>query len=53
MIKQSTAAAAGRRLTFALPAGSDVHFLYLGENGTWFDDPDADRIGADGGYVSL
>ncbi|WP_341358518.1 isoamylase early set domain-containing protein [Georgenia sp. M64] len=92
MIKQSTAPAAGRKLTFALPAdhpagvvsvvgtfndwtpgahvlkrrsngtmsvavtvpaGTDVHFRYLGENGTWFDDPDADRIAADGGYVTL
>jgi hypothetical protein len=34
-----------------LPAGGSVHFRYLGENGLWFDDPDADAITETGGVV--
>jgi hypothetical protein len=30
-----------------------VHFRYLGENGLWFDDPDADTITDTGGVVQL
>jgi hypothetical protein len=28
-----------------------VHFRYFGENGLWFDDPDADTITDTGGVV--
>ncbi len=34
-----------------VPADADVHFRYLGSNGEWFDDPDADEITGDGGTV--
>jgi hypothetical protein len=30
-----------------------VHFRCLGENGLWFDDPDADAITDTGGVVQL
>ena len=34
-----------------VPAGETVRFRYLGENGRWFDDVDADEITADGSVV--
>ncbi|WP_456788752.1 isoamylase early set domain-containing protein [Cellulomonas sp. P5_C5] len=34
-----------------VPAGETVRFRYLGENGRWFDDVDADEITADGCVV--
>jgi hypothetical protein len=30
-----------------------VHFRYLGENGLWFDDPDAEAITDTGGAVQI
>ena len=36
-----------------VPSGTPVCFRYLGENGIWFDDPDAERITRDGGHLSL
>jgi len=42
-----------RSASVTLPAGSTVKFRYLGENGRWFDDPDADAITEDGGTVRL
>jgi 1,4-alpha-glucan branching enzyme len=41
-----------RSVSVTLPAGSKVRFRYLGENGHWFDDPDADREG-DAGMISI
>ena len=34
-----------------VPAGETVRFRYLGEQGRWFDDADADEITADGSVV--
>jgi predicted extracellular nuclease len=34
-----------RSAAVTLSAGSRVRFRYLGENGRWFDDPDADHDG--------
>jgi 1,4-alpha-glucan branching enzyme len=42
-----------RSVSVTLPAGSSVHFRYLGENGLWFDDPDAAVITDTGGVVQL
>ncbi|WP_448072731.1 isoamylase early set domain-containing protein [Georgenia yuyongxinii] len=39
--------------TITVPAGSDVRFRYLGENGVWFDDPDADALSHEGGLVRV
>jgi 1,4-alpha-glucan branching enzyme len=35
-----------------VPYGDEIHFRYLGENGQWFDDPDADVSGDDGGRIT-
>jgi 1,4-alpha-glucan branching enzyme len=42
-----------RSVSVALPAGSSVYFRYLGEQGFWFDDPEADAITEVGGLVRL
>lgn len=34
-----------------VPVGTTVKFRYLGENGRWFDDADADEITVDGSVV--
>ena len=34
-----------------VPAGATLRFRYLGENGHWFDDPDADYIDHEGSVV--
>ena len=34
-----------------VPVGQTVRFRYLGEQGRWFDDADADEITADGSVV--
>jgi len=34
-----------------VPAGQTVRFRYLGEQGRWFDEVDADEITADGSVV--
>jgi hypothetical protein len=35
----------------AVVDGAEVHFRYLGSDGVWFDDPDADEVTADGSVV--
>ena len=42
-----------RSVSVTVPTGSSVHFRYLGENGLWFDDPDAAVITDTGGVVQL
>lgn len=42
-----------RSVSVALPAGTSVHFRYLGEDGRWFDDPGADAITDVGSLVQL
>jgi hypothetical protein len=37
-----------RSASVTVPAGATVRFRYLGENGHWFDDPDADAVDSDG-----
>lgn len=32
-----------RSVSVSVPTGSTVRFRYLGENGHWFDDPDAEH----------
>ncbi|WP_421740862.1 isoamylase early set domain-containing protein [Cellulomonas sp.] len=34
-----------------VPVGSTIRFRYLGEQGLWFDDADADEITAEGSVV--
>ncbi len=34
-----------------VPVGTTVRFRYLGENGRWFDDDDADEITVEGSVV--
>lgn len=34
-------------------AGEEIRFRYLGSGDRWFDDPDAERIEADGGVVHV
>jgi 1,4-alpha-glucan branching enzyme len=41
-----------RSATVTLPAGSRFRFRYLGENGHWFDDDEAERDG-DAGVIDL
>jgi 1,4-alpha-glucan branching enzyme len=33
-----------RSVAVTIPGGSSVRFRYLGEQGQWFDDPDADHV---------
>jgi 1,4-alpha-glucan branching enzyme len=35
-----------------VPYGDEIHFRYLGVDGRWFDDPDADVSGDDGGRIT-
>jgi 1,4-alpha-glucan branching enzyme len=42
-----------RSVVVTVPAGSSVCFRYLGENGQWFDDPDAELVTADGGHLTV
>lgn len=35
-----------------VPYGQQVHFRYLADGGRWFDDPDADVSGDDGGRIA-
>lgn len=37
--------------TILLPPGSRVHFRYLGSDGVWFDDADADGFDDQGGII--
>ena len=41
-----------RSVAVTLPSGSRVRFRYLGENGHWFDDTEAERDG-DAGVIDL
>lgn len=42
-------------LSVAVPVrpGSTLRFRYLGENGHWFDDPDADRLDHHGSVIEV
>jgi hypothetical protein len=40
-----------RSVSVTLPAGTTVRFRYLGEDGHWFDEPEADAVDADGSVV--
>jgi 1,4-alpha-glucan branching enzyme len=40
-----------RSVAVTVPPGTALRFRYLGENGHWFDDPDADRRDGDAGIV--
>jgi 1,4-alpha-glucan branching enzyme len=39
--------------TITVPEGTTVHFRYLGENGVWFDEPEADVITDEGSLVTV
>ncbi|WP_046471651.1 isoamylase early set domain-containing protein [Allosalinactinospora lopnorensis] len=44
----------GRRsVVVSAPANSTLHFRYLGEDGLWFDDTDADELLEDGCRLHL
>jgi hypothetical protein len=40
-----------RSVSIVVPADVEVHFRYLGSDGRWFDDPDADEITAEGSIL--
>lgn len=42
-----------RSATVTVPAGSAVHFRYLGHDGHWFDDPDATVTDDQGGVLNV
>ena len=42
-----------RSISVNVPKGSSVRFRYLGEDGHWFDDPEADRRDHDAGVIDL
>jgi 1,4-alpha-glucan branching enzyme len=42
-----------RSATVTVPAGSSVHFRYLGSDGHWFDDPEAHEVHDGGGILNL
>jgi 1,4-alpha-glucan branching enzyme len=42
-----------RSVSVTAPKGSSLRFRYLGEDGHWFDDPEADRRDLDAGVVDL
>jgi 1,4-alpha-glucan branching enzyme len=42
-----------RSASITVPAGSTVRFRYLGENGHWFDEPDADAVDGEGCVVTV
>ena len=42
-----------RSTAVVLPPGTVARFRYLGENGHWFDDFDADRIDEHGGVLHV
>ena len=42
-----------RSVTVTVPAGSKVRFRYLGQDGHWFDDPDADRVEHDASVLEV
>jgi 1,4-alpha-glucan branching enzyme len=40
-----------RSVAITVPPGTAMRFRYLGDNGNWFDDDDADRRDGDAGIV--
>jgi 1,4-alpha-glucan branching enzyme len=42
-----------RSVTVTVPTGSTVRFRYLGENGHWFDEPQADTVDLDGSVLRV
>lgn len=42
-----------RSVGVTLPKGTVVRFRYLGEDGHWFDDPDADALTTEGGVLHV
>ena len=42
-----------RSASVTLPSGTSVRFRYLGENGRWFDDHEADAVDEHGGVVTV
>ncbi|GAA3729122.1 hypothetical protein GCM10022402_07290 [Salinactinospora qingdaonensis] len=42
-----------RSAVVTVPAGTDLHFRYLGEGGLWFDDEDADSVDEVGGRINV
>lgn len=42
-----------RSAAITLPSGSTVRFRYLGQDGHWFDDPDADTVDSEGSLLRL
>lgn len=42
-----------RSTSIAVDTSHTIHFRYLGADGVWFDDPDADEITTEGGVVHL
>lgn len=40
-----------RSAAVVVPAGTELHFRYLAAEGHWFDDPEADRVTSEGGFV--
>ena len=42
-----------RSATVAVPSGEDVHYRYLGVDGEWFDDPDAEETTPHGCILHL
>lgn len=42
-----------RSVSVTVPAGQQVVFRYLAENGVWFDDPDADAVTDAGSRVQV
>src|SRR3954468_17045856 len=41
-----------RSVSVTVPSGSTVRFRYLGSDGHWFDEPDADAIDHEGSVVT-
>ena len=42
-----------RSVSVTLPTGTSARFRYLGDNGHWFDDHDADSVDSEGGTVTV
>jgi hypothetical protein len=42
-----------RSVSVDVPAGQELRFRYLGSGGFWFDDPEVDEVGADGGLLRV
>ena len=41
-----------RSISVTVPAGATVRFRYLGQDGHWFDEPDADTVDPEGCVVT-